>query len=73
MNSNIVSLSAVLKLVTASAAEEKRGALLIHTKEAQVIRLLLAKFGQPQSPTPIYIDNTTAIGIVNSTIKRQCS
>ena len=29
--------------------------------------------GHPQPATPIHIDNTTAVGIVNSTIKRQRS
>ena len=29
--------------------------------------------GHPQPPTPIHIDNTTAVGIVNNTIKRQRS
>ena len=29
--------------------------------------------GHPQPPTPIHIDNSTAVGIVNNTIKRQRS
>ncbi len=29
--------------------------------------------GHPEPPTPIHIDNTTAVGIVNSTIKKQKS
>jgi hypothetical protein len=35
------------------------------------LRLILAKLGHPQLPTPIHIDNTTAVGIVNNTIKWQ--
>ena len=73
LSGNIAITCTILKLVAASAAEAELAALFVKTEEAQVIRLLLAKFGQPQSPTPIYIDNTTAIGIINSTIKRQCS
>ena len=29
--------------------------------------------GHPQPPTPVHVDNTTAVGIVNNTIKRQRS
>ena len=38
-----------------------------------MIRLILAKLGYPQPPTLIHTDNTTAVGIVNSTINRQRS
>jgi hypothetical protein len=33
----------------------------------------LAEMGHPQPPTPIYVDNTTAVGIANDTIKKQRS
>jgi hypothetical protein len=61
----------ILKLVAASAAEAEQGALFLNTQEAKVIRLVLAELGHPQPPTPIHIDNTTTVGIVNNTIKRQ--
>jgi hypothetical protein len=57
----------------ASAAEAKFGALFLNAQEAKVFRLVLAKLGHPQPPTPIHIDNTTTVGIVNNTIKRQRS
>jgi hypothetical protein len=63
----------ILKLVTASAAEAKLGALFLNAQEAKVLCLTLNKLGHPQPPTPIYIDNTTTIGIVNNTIKHQRS
>merc|ERR1712194_487746 len=72
-NGNIAITCALLKIVAASAAEAELGALFVNTKEARVIRLILSKLGHPQPPTPIHIDNTTAVGIVNSTIKRQRS
>jgi hypothetical protein len=31
------------------------------------------ELGHPQPPTPIHINNTTTVGIVNNTIKRQRS
>jgi hypothetical protein len=61
----------ILKLVTASTAEAKLGALFLNAQEAKVFRLVLAELGHPQPPMPIHIDNTTTVGIVNNTIKRQ--
>ena len=59
----------ILKLVTASAAEAELGALFLNAQDAEVFRLVLAELGHPQPPTPIHIDNTTTVGIVNNTIK----
>ena len=42
-------------------------------QDAKVLRLILTELGHPQPPTPIQIDNTTTVGIVNNTIKRQRS
>ncbi len=61
----------ILKLVAVSAAEAKLGAFFLNAQEAKVFRLVLAKLGHPQPPTPIHIDNTTTVGIVNNTIKCQ--
>ena len=61
----------ILKLVAASAAEAELGALFLNAQEAKVFRLVLAKLGHPQPPTPIHIDNTTTVGIINNTIKLQ--
>jgi hypothetical protein len=63
----------ILKLVAPSAAEAELGALFLNAQEAKVLCLTLDKLWHPQPPTPIHIDNTTTVGIVNSTIKRQCS
>jgi hypothetical protein len=63
----------ILKLVAASAAEAKLGALFLNAQDAKVFRLVLAKLGHPQPPTLIHIDNTTTVGIVNNTIKCQWS
>ena len=42
-------------------------------KEGRIIRLTLEEMGHPQPPTPIHVDNTTAVGIANDTIKKQRS
>ena len=73
LNGNITITCAILKLVAASAAEAELGALFLNVQEAKVIRLILHELGHPQPPSPVHIDNTTAVGIVNNTIKRQRS
>jgi hypothetical protein len=61
----------ILKLVAASSAEAELGTLFLNAQEDKVIRLVLEELGHPQPPTPIHIDNTTTVGIVNNTIKQQ--
>ena len=73
LNGNIAITCAILKLVAASAAEAELGALFLNAQEARIIRLTLAEMGHPQPPTPVHIDNSTCVGIVNNTIKRQRS
>jgi hypothetical protein len=63
----------ILKLVAALAAEAELGALFLNAQEAKVLRLTLLELGHPQPPTPILINNTATVGIVNNTIKCQCS
>ncbi len=63
----------ILKLVAASTSEAELGALFLNTQEAKVIRLILEELGHPQPPTPIQINNTPTVGIVDNTIKRQGS
>jgi hypothetical protein len=57
------------------AAEAELGALILNAQEAKVFCLVLdeLELGHPQPPTPIHIDNTTTVGIVNNTIKCQQS
>ena len=73
LNGNIQIMCTILKHVAASAAEAELGALFLNVKEAKILRLTLLELGHPQPPTPIHIDNSTAVGIVNNTIKRQRS
>ena len=73
LNGNIAVTCAILKIFASSAAEAELGELFLNTKEARIVRLTLAKLVHPQPQTPIHIENTTAVGIVNNTIKRQQS
>eukprot|EP00804_Cyclotella_cryptica_P018243 CCRYP_005972-RK/>CCRYP_005972-RK protein AED:0.51 eAED:0.38 QI:0/-1/0/1/-1/0/1/0/146 len=52
-----------------SAAEAELGALYINAREAIPIRHLLTELGHAQPPTPIQIDNSTALGVVTNTIQ----
>ncbi len=62
----------ILKLIVASAAEAELGALFLNAQEAKVLQLTLLELDHPQPPTPIHIDNTITVGIINNTIKCQC-
>ncbi len=61
----------ILKLVDASAAKAELGALFLNAQEAKILQITLDELGHLQPPTPIHIDNTTTLGIINNTIKRQ--
>ena len=71
LNGNIAVTCVILKLVASSTAKAEIGALFLNTKEAQIVQLTLSELGHPKPQTPIHIDNATAVGIVNNTIKRQ--
>ena len=73
LNGAILTNCTILKCVAASAAEAELGALFLNAIEAKIMRLTLEEMGHPQPPTPIHCDNTTAVGIVSNTIKRQRS
>ena len=70
LNGAIYVLCTILKLVAASAAEAELGALFLNAQEAKIMRLTLKELGHSQPPTPIHIDNSTCVGIVNNTQKR---
>ena len=73
LNGAISIICSILKFVASSAAEAELGALFLNAKEARIMRLTLHELGHPQPPTPIHVDNSTTVGIVNNTVKRQKS
>ena len=54
----------------ASAAEAEYGALFLNGQAAVPIRTTLIEMHHPQPPTPIQVDNSTAVGIANNSIKQ---
>jgi hypothetical protein len=73
LNGAFYTNSVILKLIIASAAEAKLGALFHNCQDGIVFRQTLANMGHPQPKTPVHCDNATAVGIGNNTIKRQRS
>ena len=54
-----------------SAAEAELGALYINSREAIPQRHLLIEMGHPQPPTPMQVDNSTALGVVKKTMQQK--
>jgi hypothetical protein len=73
LNGAFFTLCAILCFVVTSAAEAELGALFLNCKQATIFRLTLEEMGHPQPPTPVHCNNSTALGIVNNTVKRQRS
>ena len=59
--------------VMGSAAKAEIGATYIKGQETVTILTLLRELGHPQPVTPIQIDNSTADGFANDTIKQKLS
>jgi hypothetical protein len=72
-NGAILNVSTIIRNVMSSAAEAELAALFTNAKEATVLRTTLTEMGHPQPVTPIQVDNSTADGIANETVKQQRS
>lgn len=68
-NGAILTIAQIIKSVMSSASEAELGTLYIHAREAIPFHHLLEEMGHPQSPTPIQIDNSTALGVVSNIIQ----
>ena len=73
MNGAILVNANIIKHVMSSAAEAELGGLFFNMKDAVPIRVALEDMGHPQPPTPIVVDNSTASGIANKTVKQRRS
>ena len=70
-NGAIHTTSQIIRAVMSSAAEAELAALFINSQEAIPQRQLLEEMGHKQPPTPIQIDNTTALGVVNNNVLKK--
>jgi hypothetical protein len=72
-NGAILATAGIIKNVVASAAEAEMGSLFINAQQAMPIRTTLTELDHPQPATPIQVDNSTATGIANETVKQKKS
>jgi hypothetical protein len=73
LNGAVNVICSTLKCVAASAAKAKLGPLFHNAKEAKALQITLEELGHIQPHTPIHIDNSTTVGILNNTMKRHKS
>jgi hypothetical protein len=72
-NGPIHSICKIMTNVMGLAAEAEIGAAYINAQEAVPIRTTFAEMGHPQPSTPIQVDNATAVGFANDTMKQKRS
>jgi hypothetical protein len=70
-NRAVLNLPQIIKAVISSAAEAELGTLYINACKAIPQCQTLAEMGHKQPPTPMQIDNSTALGVVNNNIQPQ--
>jgi hypothetical protein len=73
LNGSILNVAAVIKNVVASAAESEVRACFHNAQSGAPLRVTLTELGHKQPPTPMRTDNSTALGILNETIKHKRS
>ena len=67
-NGAVQTLSKVIKYVMSSAGEAEVASSYLNCKAALPLRVALEEMGHPQPPTPVIMDNTTAIGLTQNTM-----
>ena len=72
-NGLLYTVSKIMRNVMGSAAEAEIGATYLNGQESVPIRTTLAKMSYPQPPTPMQVQNSTAEGFANRTIKQKRS
>jgi hypothetical protein len=65
----VLTIAQIIDAVMSSAAEAELGALFINAKAAVHMRRILQEMGHPQPCTPIQTDNSTAEGVINSSVR----
>ena len=73
LNGPIHTICKIIDVVVGSAAEAEIGAGYLNGQDAVPIITTLTELGHPQPPTPIQVDNTTAEGFANGTMKQKRS
>ena len=70
LNDPVISSSTILDVVVGSVSEGEYGAAYKMARQTTWIRIVAAALGHPQSgPTTLHVDNSTAVGLANDTLK----
>ena len=69
-NGAVLTISQSIKAVMSLAAEAEIGALYINCREAISVQHALKFLGHKQPPTPMQMENTTALGVVNDNVMK---
>jgi hypothetical protein len=67
-NGAILTIAQIIKAAMSSSVEAEVGALYTNCREAFPACHTLELMGHPQPPTPMQMDNTTALGVVNNNV-----
>ena len=67
-NGAVLTLSKIIKHVMSSVSEAETAALFYNCKAAITLRITLEEMGHPQPKTPAVMYNTTAKGLIDSTM-----
>jgi hypothetical protein len=67
-NGAILTIAQIIKAVMSLAAEAEVGALYVNCREAIPARHTLEFMGHPQPLTPMQMDNTTVLGVINNNV-----
>ena len=67
-NESVLTLAKITKFVMSSASEAELGAMLITAQEMVAMRQTFQEMKWPHPKSPIQIDTSAAVGVVNNTI-----
>ena len=67
-NGAVITIAQIIKFAMTSAAKAELASLFLTAKKCATLRQTLLEIGWPQQPTPIQVDNTTVVGVVNNNI-----
>ena len=70
-NGAILNTSNIMRNVVASASEAECGAIFNNTKEALSLCTTIHKMGNPQPPSPLEVNNSTAVGFANKKLSNR--
>ena len=67
-NSPVHGLAKIMSNIMSAAMEAKVGAVFLVTRDTCSMQVTLKELGHPQSPIPLKVDNTTAVGFASRRI-----